>query len=65
MLKITNLSVEYKGNLALDDISLDIPAATCTGIIGPNGAGKSTLMKSILEMVPVKSGKATIDNQPI
>ncbi|MEY8444220.1 metal ABC transporter ATP-binding protein [Lactococcus ileimucosae] len=65
MLKITNLSVEYKGNLALDNISLNIPAATCTGIIGPNGAGKSTLMKSILEMVPAKTGNATIDNQPI
>ncbi|MEG1283996.1 MAG: manganese ABC transporter ATP-binding protein, partial [Lactococcus sp.] len=38
MLKISNLSVEYKGNLVLENISLHIPEGSCTGVIGPNGA---------------------------
>lgn len=65
MLDIKFLTVEYKGSLALNNISLQIPAGTCTGVIGPNGAGKSTLIKSILEMVPKKSGTVTIDDLPL
>ncbi|WP_407281481.1 metal ABC transporter ATP-binding protein [Lactococcus formosensis] len=65
MLKISNLSVEYKGNLALENISLLIPEGSCTGVIGPNGAGKSTLMKSILEMIPTRSGTVTINETPL
>lgn len=45
MLKIENLSVSYRDHLALENVSLEIPSSTITGIIGPNGAGKSTLFK--------------------
>ena len=63
MLKISNLSVEYKGNLALENISLHIPKGSCTGVIGPNGAGKSTLMKSILAAMSMKLDGADFSQQ--
>ena len=63
MLKISNLSVEYKGNLALENISLHIPEGSCTGVIGPNGAGKSTLMKSILAAMSMKLDGADFSQQ--
>jgi branched-chain amino acid transport system ATP-binding protein len=35
------------------------------GIIGPNGAGKSTLLKALFGLVPVRSGRVTLDGQDI
>lgn len=65
MLEITELTVEYKGVSALENVTLEIPNGSCTGIIGPNGAGKSTFIKAILEMIPVKKGKVLIDDIPV
>lgn len=65
MLEVTELTVEYKGVSALEDITLEIPKGSCTGIIGPNGAGKSTFIKAILEMIPIKKGKVLIDDIPV
>lgn len=62
MLKIKNLSVSYRDHLALENISLEIPDATITGIIGPNGAGKSTLFKGILDMID-HEGTSFIDGK--
>ena len=51
------LTVSYGVNLALWNVSTQIPARQISGIIGPNGAGKSTLLKAILGMVPTLSGE--------
>jgi len=45
---IKNLSVDYSGIKALDDISFGIAEGDFLGIIGPNGAGKSTLFRCML-----------------
>ena len=45
---IKNLSVDYSGIKALDDISFGIAKGDFLGIIGPNGAGKSTLFRCML-----------------
>lgn len=44
----------YGNKIALDNVSLNIPAGRIIGLIGPNGAGKTTLLKGIL-------GLATVD----
>ena len=44
MLEVQNLSVNYRGTQALNDVSFCIPVGQLVGIIGPNGAGKSTLV---------------------
>lgn len=58
MIQVDNLSVNYAGNKAIQDIDLTIPTAQITGIIGPNGAGKSTLLKSLLGLIDYQ-GKVT------
>ena len=56
MLEVQNLSVDYRGNRALQDVSFFIPLGHLVGIIGPNGAGKSTLVEAMLSLIPTTQG---------
>jgi len=49
-LTIRDLSVSFGANLALKQVSLDIPARAVTAIIGPNGCGKSTFLRALNRM---------------
>ncbi|API92037.1 MULTISPECIES: metal ABC transporter ATP-binding protein [unclassified Virgibacillus] len=64
-LTVTDISVTYDKQLALENVSFAVPEGSITGIIGPNGAGKSTLIKSILQLLPTLSGKVEVFNKPI
>jgi ABC-type branched-subunit amino acid transport system ATPase component/ABC-type branched-subunit amino acid transport system permease subunit len=43
-LSLKNVSVQFAGLKALDDVSFDLPPGTAVGLIGPNGAGKTSLL---------------------
>ena len=45
---------------ALDDVSVDLPAARLTAIMGPSGAGKSTLMHCVAGLDDLTSGQVFI-----
>lgn len=46
---------------AVDDISLDISRGEILGLVGESGSGKSTLGRSLLQLVPTKSGIVKFD----
>ncbi|MCI8285911.1 MAG: ATP-binding cassette domain-containing protein [Firmicutes bacterium] len=48
IIETKNLTKDYKGFLANDNVSIQIPKGAVHGLIGRNGAGKTTLMKMIL-----------------
>jgi len=55
-LEINNLNVSID-KFSLKDINLSLEKGTIMGLIGRNGAGKTTLIKSIIDMLPRKSGE--------
>jgi phosphate transport system ATP-binding protein len=48
--KVKNLSLRYGTNLALKNISMDIPEKKVTAFIGPSGCGKSTFLRTLNRM---------------
>ncbi|MFT5115124.1 MAG: phosphonate transport system ATP-binding protein [Parasphingorhabdus sp.] len=58
MLRLDNLVKQYKtGDLALKNISLEVPQGQVMALIGPSGAGKSTLIRCVNRLVEPTSGK--------
>lgn len=57
MLSIEGLVKSYKtGDLALDGVTLHVPAGQVVGLIGPSGAGKSTLIRCVNRLVEPSAG---------
>ncbi len=61
-IELKNISFWYKkGQVILDNISLNIQKGQTIGIAGPTGGGKTTLIKLLLRLYDVKSGKIAIE----
>ena len=56
MLSIDNLNQYYGGSHILRNLSFTAEAGKVTAILGRNGVGKSTLLKSLMGLLPTKSG---------
>lgn len=64
MIEICNLTVQYGGVVALDDVSLHL-TDNVIGLIGPNGAGKTTLINACSGFAPIASGSVAINGQDL
>jgi ABC-type branched-subunit amino acid transport system ATPase component len=61
MLRVENVSREFSGLRALDDVSFDVAHGSITALIGPNGAGKTTLINVISAVVEPSAGHVEFD----
>ena len=59
MLKVENLVTCYGSIQVLHGLSFKAETGKITVLIGTNGAGKTTTMKTIMGMMPAKSGSIT------
>ncbi len=60
VIRIQGVSLRYGNNLALDDLSLDIPANRMVGLIGPDGVGKSSLMSLLTGARKMQEGSIEV-----
>jgi ribosome-dependent ATPase len=60
VVEIRDVAWRYGARLALDHVSLDIPAGRVTGLIGPDGVGKSTLLSLVAGARRIQSGEVLV-----
>src|SRR6266436_2336548 len=65
LLEIADLSVNYGGIHAREELSLGVHAGEVVTLIGANGAGKSTTLRSISRLLPVRRGRIVYGGQEI
>ena len=56
MLTVANLNQYYGGSHILRDVGFELPAGKVTVLLGRNGVGKTTLLRTLMGVVPAKTG---------
>jgi ABC-2 type transport system ATP-binding protein len=65
ILTAENLNKTFNDNVALNNLSLEIPQQSIFGLLGPNGAGKSTFIRIVNQIIDADSGVITINGEPL
>ncbi|MEO6596889.1 MAG: ABC transporter ATP-binding protein [Planctomycetota bacterium] len=60
MISLRGLSKAFGGQIAVDNLSLEVPAGVILGFLGPNGAGKTTTLKMMTGLLEPTAGQALI-----
>ena len=58
---VENVTRRFGDFLAVDDVSLEVPAGSLTALLGPSGSGKSTLLRMIAGLDRPDSGRVLIE----
>ncbi|MCX6098025.1 MAG: sugar ABC transporter ATP-binding protein [Caldiserica bacterium] len=65
VLEMRNISKNFPGVKALDDVTLNVVPGRVHAIVGENGAGKSTLMKCVFGIYAADGGEVVLNGQPV
>ncbi|MGN1231886.1 MAG: ABC transporter ATP-binding protein [Candidatus Cryptobacteroides sp.] len=65
LIECRNICKSFGEKVALDNVSVDIPAGKIFGLLGPNGAGKTTLIRIVNRITIPNSGDVIFDGRPI
>ncbi len=64
ILELRNVRKAYGDRVAVEDVSMAVPAGSIFGLLGPNGAGKTTTLRMIMNIVPEDSGEVKVFGHP-
>ena len=65
MLRVRQLNQYYGGSHILRDVSFQLPAGKVTALLGRNGVGKTTLLKTLMGLVPARTGRVSFENRDL
>lgn len=65
VIEVENLSKNFDGFLALNNLSMHVEKGSVYGLVGPNGAGKSTLLRHITGVYRPTDGVVYINHEPV
>lgn len=63
VLKVRNVTKRYGGQVALQNVSLEVATGRIVGLLGPNGSGKTTLIKIINGLLASYEGQVSVCEQ--
>ena len=59
-LHVEHLAKRFRKNVAVQDVSFDVPSGSICGLVGPNGAGKTTTIRILLDLLRPDRGKVRV-----
>jgi urea transport system ATP-binding protein len=62
---VKELNQYYGGSHILRDVSFELPAGKVTALLGRNGVGKTTLLKTMMGLVPVRTGQMLFEGHDL
>ena len=65
MLKAEGINQYYGGSHILRNVGFEAKEGEVSVILGRNGVGKTTLLKSLMGVIPIKTGAITLDGEPL
>jgi len=65
MLNVNGLNQYYGGSHILRDVSFELPPGKVTVLLGRNGVGKTTLLRTLMGLVPSKTGSVTFGGRDL
>lgn len=65
LLKAENIAAGYGKKQVLNGVTVEVASGECVTIIGHNGAGKSTLLKAIFGLLPLWSGRVSVNGNQL
>jgi urea transport system ATP-binding protein len=65
MLRVDAVNQYYGGSHILRNVSFEARAGEVTVILGRNGVGKTTLLKSLIGVIPIRTGSIALDGRPL
>lgn len=65
LLECRNVTKEFRGLVAVNDLTMTIRAGEIVGLVGPNGSGKTTLFNCISKVYPPTRGQILFDGNDI
>lgn len=64
-LRVNNISKQFTGHRALNNVCISVPKGSIFGLLGPNGAGKTTLIRIINRITAPDSGEVYLNGHPL
>lgn len=61
LLELNNIVKHYQDTIAVNNVSMVVPAQTIFGLLGPNGAGKTTLIRIITDIIKADAGEVLLE----